>query len=169
MVRDKEIPVSPASAHGNTLILNGALYNYPSSIPVKVRVTVQGSVPPNHTASQRLLDIRQVDAEGTGYAYPSGYSLPMPGSPPPGVVQETRTTDATPAQIVVTEDTTPATPAPVISDSPPVTTATTMIKTRPVVTAWPGTTPAASAATGLPAVFAAIGIAMYCMRQKPGR
>ncbi len=166
MVRDKETPVNPASAHGNTLTLNGALYNYPSSIPVKVRVNVQGSVPPNHTANQRLLDIRQLDAEGTEYAYPSGYSLPMPGSPPPGVMPETAPAPALPAENQVSEDTVPATPAPVPSDSPPVTTVPATTKNLPVPTAWPDNTPDAAAPAGLPSVVAAVGITIYCMRQK---
>jgi hypothetical protein len=168
IVRNQEIPVTPASIHGNTLALNGALYNYPSAVPVKVRMTVKGTVPYNHTTSQRLLDIRQLDAEGTEYAYPSGYILPMPGSPAL-TLPATETIPATPAKNPPAEDTVPAIPAPVPADSLPVTTDQAPKKTVAVPTAWPTGTPASAWPAEQPLVFLAIGIVVYCRGHKPGR
>ena len=168
IMRDQEIPVNPASALGNTLILNGAVYNYPSAVPVKVRVKVNGTVPHNYTTSQRLLNIRQLDAEGTGYAYPSGYILLMPGSPPLPL-HETDTIPATPAKNPVTENTIPAMPAPVPADSSPVTPLQAPEKTMTVPTASPASTPAAARPGEPLLIFGAVGIMVYCWGQKPGR
>ena len=168
IVRNQETPVTPASAHGNTLTLNGAVCNYPSAVPVKVRVTVKGTVPYNHTTSQRLLDIRQLDAEGTEYAYPSGYILPMPGSPALTLPQ-TDTIPVTPAKIPLAEDTVPAVPAPVPADSSPGTNARTPEKTVGVPTAWPTGIQTAAGPAGPLLIFLAIGIIIYCRVHKPGR
>jgi hypothetical protein len=167
--QSQQIPVNPSSAHGNKLTLNGALYNYASAIPVKVRVKMTGTVPFNHTPDQRLLDIRQFDADGTEYAYPTGYSLPMTGSPIPAVSETEMLPATTAAENPVSETTAPAALAPVPADSSTVTTAPAPRKTVAVPTAWPGSTPAAAAPAGLPVVFGAVGIAGYCLRQKPGR
>jgi hypothetical protein len=168
IVRNQETPVTPASVHGNTLTLNGALYNYPSAVPVKVRVRVKGTVPYNHTTSQRLLGIRQLDAEGTEYAYPSGYSLRMPGSPLLALPQ-TGTIPATPAENPLTEETVHTTPAMVLADIIPVTAVAAPEKTGSVPTAGPtGTTAAAWPAEPL-LIFLAIGITVYCRGLNPGR
>jgi hypothetical protein len=150
------------------LILNGAVYNYPSAVPVKVRVKVNGTVPYNHTTSQRLLNIMQLDAEGYEYAYPSGYILLMPGSPPLPL-HETDTIPATPAKNPVTENTIPAMPAPVPADSSPVTPLRAPEKTMTVPTASPASTPAAARPGEPLLIFGAVGIMVYCWGQKPGR
>jgi hypothetical protein len=168
IVRDQVTPVNPASSLGNTLTLNGAVYNYPLAVPVKVRVTVKGTVPYNHTASQRLLNIRQLDAEGTEYAYPSGYVLPMPGSPQL-TLHETDMISATPAKKPVTENTVPATPAPVPVDSSPVPTTRATEKTLSVPTALPASTPKAARPVEPLLIFGAVGITVYCLGKKPGR
>lgn len=168
IVRNQETPVTPASLHGNMLTLNGAVCNYPSAVPVKIRVTVKGTVPYNHTTSQRLLGIRQLDAEGTEYAYPSGYTLPMPGSPLL-TIPETGTIPATPAENLLAEDTIPVTPAPVPADIFPVTTVKAPEKTVSVPTAWPPGTPAAAWPAELLLIFLAFGITVYCRGLKPGR
>jgi hypothetical protein len=54
IVREQETPLNPAFAHGNILTLNGAVYNYPAAVPVKVRVVLKGTVPRNHTTSPAL-------------------------------------------------------------------------------------------------------------------
>lgn len=168
LVRNQETPVTPASAHGNTLTLNGALYNYPSAVPVKVRVVVKGTVPNNHTTSQRLLGIRQRDAEGTEYAYPSGYTLPMPGSPLQAL-PVTGTIPGTPAENPLPEDMARAIPARVPADTFPVTTVATPEKTVSVSTARPtGTTAAAWPAEPL-LIFLAIGIVVFSRGLTPGR
>lgn len=168
IVRNQETPITPASAHGNTLTLNGAVYNYPSAVPVNVRVTVKGTVPYNHTTSQRLLGIRQLDAEGTEYAFPSGYILSMPGSPPLAI-PETNTVMATPAENPLAGDTVPATPAPVPADTFLVTTVEAPEKIVSFPTAGPTGTLAAAGPAELLLIFLAFGIAMYCRGHNPGR
>ena len=168
IVRGREIPVNPASAPGNTLTLNGAVYNYPPAVPVNVRVKLNGTVPHNHTTSQVLLNIRQLDAEGSEYAYPSGYILPMPGSPPRSL-HETDTIPVTPAKKPVTENTVPATPAPVPTDSSPVTPLRAPEKTVSVPTMLPTGTPKAAGPAGPLLILGAVGIIIYCRGQKPGR
>jgi hypothetical protein len=168
IVRDQEIPVNPASTLGNTLTLNGAVYNYPSAVPVKVRVKVKGTVPHNHTTSQRLLDIRQLDAEGYEYAYPSGYILLMPGSPPLPL-HETDTIPATPAKNPVAENTVPATPAPVLADSSPVITLRAPEKNVSVPMTLPAGTPKAAGPAEPLLIFGAVGIMVYCRGQEPCR
>lgn len=162
IVRDQETPVTPAAANGKTLTLNGALYNYPSAIAVKVRVTVNGTIPFNHTASQDLLRIRQLDADGTEYAYPSGFTLPMAGSGSPvATVPLTRPVTAVTTETAI--DDIPGTPTEVREVSSRITTVPPPKKTLPVPTAWPTTTPAA--APGGPAVaLGAIGIGLYLRR-----
>jgi len=168
IVRNQEIPVTPASAHGNTLTLNGAVYNYPSSVSVNLHVMVKGTVPYNHTTSQRLLSIRQLDAEGTEYASPSDYILPMPGSPPL-VIPETDTIPATPVKNPLVEDTGPAISAPVPTDSAPV----TPVRNPETIVSFPATRPADTPAASGPVepllIFSAIGIVVYCRGLKPGR
>jgi hypothetical protein len=168
IVRNQEIPVTPASSHGNTLTLNGVVYNYPSAVPVKVRVIVKGTVPYNHTTSQRLLVIRQLDAEGTEYAYPSGYTLPMPGSPPLAI-SETDTIPEKPAETPISEDTEPPIPASTPADSAP---ATPILNPETIVsvpTAWPTGTPTAAGPAEPLLIFLAIGIVVYCRGLKPDR
>jgi hypothetical protein len=166
VVRDQEIPVNPASTSGNTLILNGAVYNYPSAVPAKVRVTMKGTVPDNHTTSQRLLNIRQLDAEGTEYAYPSGYILPMPGSPPLPL-HETDMIPAKPAKNPATENSVPATLRPVPVDSSPVTTTRAPEKTVSVPTALPASTPKAARPAEPLLIFGAVGITVYWRGKNP--
>ena len=168
IVTGQETPINPAFAHGNTLTINGAIYNYPSAVQAKVRVMVKGTVPYNHTTSQRLVNIRQLDAEGTEYAYPSGYSLPMPGSPQLALT-ETGATPAAPTQKPVYEDTVPATLAPVPADTSPITIVPAPRKTVAVPTAWPVSTTAAAAPANPLVVFGAVGIMIYLIRQSPGR
>jgi hypothetical protein len=168
IVTGQETPLNPAFAQGSTLTINGAVYNYPSAVPVKVRVNVKGTVPYNHTTSQRLLNIRQLDAEGIEYAYPSGYSLPMPGTPSLAL-SGIETTQTTPTENPVYEDTVPATPTPVPSESaPPIATVPAPRKTMAVPTPWPTSTPSAAAPASLLVVFGAVAMTVYCLRQKPG-
>ena len=166
IVRDQETPLNPAFATGNMFAINGAVYNYPPGVQVKVRVALKGTVPYNRTTNQTLLKIRQLDAEGTGYAFPSGYSLPMPGLPP-RTIQETKTIPATMAKSPVAEDTAPATMASVPVDPSPVRTVLVPKTTVSVPTAWPTGTPAAAWPAEPLLILGAIGITGYCMRQKP--
>jgi hypothetical protein len=168
IVTGQETPINPAFAHGNTLTINGAVYNYPSAVQAKVRVVVKGTVPYNRTTSQKLVNIRQLDAEGTEYAYPSGYSLPMPGSPPL-TLTEMGATPAAPTQKPVYEDTVAATLAQVPADTSSVTTAPAPGKTVAVPTAWPDSTPAAASPASPLVLFGSVGITVYLMRQCPGR
>lgn len=168
IVRDNETPVTPASANGNTLIINGAVYNEPPPVPVKLRVSVRGTVPVNHTANQTLLDIRQIDPEGTEYAYPSGYHLPMPGSPSVNV-SETSTIPATPAENPVPEVTVPAMLTPVPEGSPANATVAAPRTTVSLPTPLPGRTPAAAVPAEPLVVFGAAGIVAYLVRKPAGR
>ena len=168
LVRDQETPVNPASAQGNTLIINGAVYNYPPAIPVKVRVMVKGTVPSNRTTSLRLLNIRQLDAEGTGYAYPSGYTLPMPGSPPQ-TFSETDTTPAIPTKKPLPMDTISALLTPAPTDSSQITTVPAPKKAVSVPITWPASTPAAAWPAEPLLIFGTVGITRYLIRRYPGR
>ena len=168
IVRDNETPVTPASADGNTLIINGAVYNEPSPVPVRLRVNVRGTVPLNHTANQTLLDIRQIDPEGTEYAYPSGYSLPMPGSPSTNV-SETSTPPATPAENPIPEVTVPAMLTPVPEVSPATATVPAPRTTVSLPTPLPGRTPAAAVPADPLVIFGAVGIMAYLVRKPAGR
>jgi hypothetical protein len=163
IVRNQETPVTPASANGNTLILNGVVFNYPPPVPVKIHVVVKGMVPDNHTASQRLLIIRQLDAEGAEYAYPSGYLLSMPGSPPLAI-PETDTIPATPTETRVPKDTTENILTPVPENSSIITTAPALRTTVSLPTPLPGRTPAAAAPVEPLVAVGAAGIAMLLVR-----
>jgi hypothetical protein len=163
-VRDQETPLNPAFAHGNTLTINGAEYHYPSGVQVTVRVIMNGTVPYNHTPSQKLLDIRQLDAEGSGYAYPSGYTLPMPGSPAP-TLSETDTEPATPAKNPVSEHTIPATLTRVPAGTSPITTLPVAGETRSIPTAGTGSTPAAAGPSEPLVIFGTAGIAFLLMKK----
>jgi hypothetical protein len=169
IVHDKLTPVTPASAAGNTLILNGAAFNYPEPVPVKFRLIVKGTVPANHTANQTLLDIRQIDQDGTPYAWPSGnFSLPMPGAPPADGA-ETGTTTVLGAEISTDKDTIPATPAPVAAGSSPAVTGLVPEKTRILPTPLPATPQAAPEPAMPPAVAAIAGIVVLFTRKLSGR
>ena len=169
IVRNNEMTVPPASANGNTLIINGAVYNEPSPVPVKLRVSVRGTVPANHTANQTLLGIRQIDSEGTPYAYPSGnFTLPMPGSLSTNV-SETSTPPTTPAEDPVSEVTAPAMLTPVPEVSPATATVSSPRTTVSLPTPLPGRTPAAAMPAEPLVVFGAAGIAVYLVRKPAGR
>jgi hypothetical protein len=170
LVQDEENHLSPAFARGGTLTINGAAFSYPPAVPARLRVTLNGTVPLNHTTSQTLLRIRQLDPDGTEYAYPSGYTLPMPGTPtepvsPAGTaVTMPYPTEGTPAgDITLQESWTrpPGSPLPV----------TTPVTPAPVATvphARPPTTPASPWPADLPVAIGTMGIAAWLARRYRG-
>jgi len=166
VVHDRETPVAPASRDGNRLILNGAAFNYPEPVPVKLRLIVKGSVPANHTVNQTLLDIRHTDSGGTPYAWPSGnFTLPMPG-PLSGTVPETGAPTEPAAEVPFPEYTVPASSSPATTEFPPATTTPEPEKTLSLPTPLPeGTKPKKAAPASPLAIAGAAGIAMLIVRK----
>lgn len=167
IVHDSETPVTPAAMDGNRLILNGAALNFPEPVPAKLRVSVSGTVPANHTADQVLLDIRQIDSAGTPYAYPAGnYTVPMPASPSADVPGAVGTTVPAAGETTVGQTipatTVPITAEPVVSDA---------IRELPATlpTPLPAATPEKAAPAGLPAALGATMIALMFLRKSFGR
>lgn len=166
MVHDRETPVAPASRDGNRLVLNGAVFNYPEPVPVKLRLIVKGRVPANHTANQTLLDIRQIDSGGIPYAWPSGnFTLPMPG-PLSGNASETVVTTESWAEVPFPEFTVPAPSSQVTRESSPATTTHELSLPSPLPG---GATPKKAAPAGPLAIAVAAGIAVLFMRRSFSR
>jgi hypothetical protein len=167
VVRDNGTPVTPASAADKSITINGAVYNYPQ--PVKLRITVTGTVPANHTANQTLLGIRQIDSEGTEYAWPSGnYILPMPGSPS-AVVPGTGATTVPVPEETFFPYTVPATltPAPEKMAPPTIGTSPETILAHP--TPLPATPPKKAAPAAGPLAAAGLaGIVLFFARRFSG-
>jgi hypothetical protein len=163
IIHDQEMAVTPASRDGDRLVLNGAAFNSPEPVPVTLRVSVRGMVPVNHTENQTLLDIRQIDSDGTPYAWPSGnFTVPMPGPASPDVT-EAGMTLVLPADTIATRQTVLVTAAPVPSET--VVSGTAHEKLLILPTPLPVTTPEKAAPAGLPVALMAAGIAMYLMRK----
>lgn len=168
MVRGQETAVKPASATENSITINGAIFRYPAPVKANLRVRLTGTVPPNHTTSQRLLAVNQIDSEGTPYAYPTGYTLPMPGAPsgepaqPPQVL-------STP--LIIPVYTVPAETTPVLfpADTEAAGPAPATEKPVNVRTPFPAaTTPAAAAPAGPLSGITAAVIAL-CLAQHAAR
>ena len=79
----KDTPVRSAIPQGNTLTIPGAVFNLQGMKKGTVRIQLNGMVPWNPSAGRNLLRIQQMDADGSSYAYPSGFSLSMSISPAP--------------------------------------------------------------------------------------
>lgn len=163
IVHDSETPVTPAVIDGNRLVLNGAALNFPEPVPAKLRVSVSGTMPANHTADQVLLDIRQIDSAGTPYAYPAGnYTVPMPGAsslPAP----ESSAISVPTADTTYPEYTVPTMPAPVMAD--PSSTVPVPEAPMPLPSPLPDRTPAATVPSEPLLVAGAAGIAAFIVRK----
>lgn len=102
VLKEKESVIISASANGRTLTIPGAAFNLERSVTGSVRIRLTGYIPDTPSPGQNMLHIRQLDADGIAYAYPSGYDLPM----------------ATPVPAAVTTAATkPPTPRPTVNDS----------------------------------------------------
>lgn len=167
IIHDRETPVVPASLDGNRLILNGAAFNAPEPVPVKLRLVMKGSVPANHTANQTLLDIRQIDSGGIPYAWPSGnFTLPMPG-PLSGNVSEPNATVEPVGEVPFPAYTVPAPPPLGTPEPSPAITALVPEKTVSLPTPLPdSTTPRKSGPA--PAITGAAVIAALLVRKCSG-
>lgn len=133
----KDTPVRSAFPQGNTLTIPGAVFNLQGMKKGTVRIHLNGIVPWDPSAGRNLLRIRQMDAEGSAYAYPSGFSLsmsilPAPTPAPllagPEMVTTVQTTEASlPEDLNTAEPTYPSfreltaaepSPAPAVSSIP---------------------------------------------------
>ncbi len=85
VIKDKQSPIISAFANGKILTIPGAAFNLERGTSGSVRILLKGYVPENPSPGQDIVHIRQLDAEGIEYAYPSGYNLPMadPETPEP--------------------------------------------------------------------------------------
>lgn len=163
VARGQETPVHPAATTADSVTINGAVFSSPAPVQAELRMKLRGTVPYNHTTGQRLLAIRQIDADGFPYAYPSGFLLPMPGAPPKDL-QETTLVTATPLIIPVYTGTLSETPAAVPADtfSPPVSSAKRIVaRTLP-----PESTPAAAVPGGPLMVCAAVALVLLYFRRE---
>lgn len=79
----KDTAVRSAFPQGNTLTIPGAVFNLQGMKKGRVHIQLNGMVPWSPSAGRNLLRIRQMDAEGSAYAYPSGFSLSMSILPAP--------------------------------------------------------------------------------------
>jgi hypothetical protein len=79
----KDTPVRSAFPQGNSLTIPGAVFNLQGMKKGTVHIELNGMVPWGPSAGRNLLRIRQMDAEGSPYAYPSGFSLSMSILPTP--------------------------------------------------------------------------------------
>jgi hypothetical protein len=68
--------VIPAFQDGNTLTINGAVFNRKPGVQGTVHIQLDGTAP-EEPAGKKLLQIRLVGADGSEYAYPSGFDLSM--------------------------------------------------------------------------------------------
>lgn len=78
VTRDKEIAVPSAFIRANTLTIPGAVFNLQAGVQGAVHIRLDGTMPWDLSAGRNVLHIRQLDADGTEYAYPAGFDLPMP-------------------------------------------------------------------------------------------
>lgn len=169
VARGQETPVKPAATTGDSVTINGAVFNYPSPVQAELMMTVKGTVPYNHTTGQRLLSVKQIDADGFEYASPTGYTLPMPGAPSKNNPLTNLTAHATPAIIQVHTSTIPETPAPGPADTLSNGTVPAVKKIVVARTLRPDTTPAPAAPARPLAACAAAGIALFIVRKYSGK
>ena len=161
VARGQETPVKPAAATADSVTINGAIFSSPAPVQAELRMKLRGTVPYNHTTGQRLLAIRQIDADGFPYAYPSGFLLAMPGAPPKDLPETTLVT-ATPLIIPVYTGTLSETAAPSDTSSPVPVPATKRIVAR---TLPPEATPAAAVPGGPLMVWVAAALALLYFRR----
>jgi hypothetical protein len=110
----QDTPVRSAFPQGNALTIPGAVFNLQGMKKGAVHIQLNGLVPWDPSAGRNLLRIRQMDADGSAYAYPSGFSLPMSismaPSPAPLPTEPETVTPVQTTEVPSSEDLIPAEP-----------------------------------------------------------
>jgi hypothetical protein len=181
VIKDKEIAVPSAFIRGNTLTIPGAVFNLQAGVQGAVHIRLDGTMPWDLSAGRNLLHIRQLDADGTEYAYPAGFDLPMPL--PPATTPVSTPTEPEPVTTIPAQTTQAPSFAELIADQPTYSSFAELIaagtsavpsgspapvsknQTRSVPTSWAEEPPATASPVDPVTALGALGSILYIVKR----